>query len=270
MAGAVSCDTTPTAPEAAPLAESFHPLGVPFPEETVFHIEDNRIHFSLPEPYYILGIDEAGQFQRSAPGGKGGVTCSCEKEEGGCSPAQYGGQYGCVMTSCSKCTKKEIKVEGGGGNLTDFIIVHPEDNRFIDRWEDLKGQYILPPAFLEAEEFSSILKEVESDMYSTYPEASSATATKVIFIKINGYIVPLEIDAEIDNVSLSFMLDGSPGAASCACLSSGDCPRKNKAIAVWCDASACQSCALTGVVQDPNTGAQQGIRVQDGQFVAID
>lgn len=265
--GIIGCDTAPTVPEAAPAASEFHPLGVPFPDETVFHIDNDRIHFSLPAPYYLLGIDEAGAFQRSEPGGKGGVTCSCDKEEGGCSPAQYGEQYGWVMTSGSQCTKKEIKIEGGGGNLTDFIVVHPEHDRFIDLWEDLEGEYLLPAAFLEAEEFSSMLEEIESHIYT---EASSTAATKVVFIKLNGYIVPLEIDAEIDNTSLSFMLDGSPGAASCACLSGGNCPRNKKIIAVWCDASACQTCALTGVVEDPNTGAQQRIRVQDGRFVAID
>ncbi|HZI12945.1 MAG TPA: hypothetical protein VE153_21365 [Myxococcus sp.] len=37
--------------------------------------------------------------------GGDGITCTCNSGGGGCSPAKIGGNVGCVMSSCSNCSK---------------------------------------------------------------------------------------------------------------------------------------------------------------------
>ncbi|MEZ4907112.1 MAG: hypothetical protein R2771_05610 [Saprospiraceae bacterium] len=50
----------------------FH-FNIPFPEGTTFTIVDSELKFSVPLPYFIVGVDSIGNFFRSGEGGAGGM-----------------------------------------------------------------------------------------------------------------------------------------------------------------------------------------------------
>jgi hypothetical protein len=75
----------------------------PIPEgmKAVPDVKANRIRFLPNSPDTRTGNNM--EFLQEAEAG--GVTCTCDSGSGGCSPATAGSMVGCVMTSCTKCTK---------------------------------------------------------------------------------------------------------------------------------------------------------------------
>ncbi|RYZ43545.1 MAG: hypothetical protein EOO71_03030 [Myxococcaceae bacterium] len=74
---------------------------IPKGSKVVSDIQANRMLFvpestdtSRPE-MYLAPVEEGG----------GSVTCKCTSGSGGCSPAKVGSDVGCVMTTCSACSK---------------------------------------------------------------------------------------------------------------------------------------------------------------------
>jgi len=221
--------------------EHFLPFGMNFPEGTVFEESGNTIHFELPEPYYALGIRENGEFLRM---NGGGVTCTCNVETGGYSPVLSGGEYGCLMSSCSSCTKSSTNI-ATGETMARVAIFNPEGSGFVSGFEDLEGKTLLDPAFLDAPEIVKFLEELQAN----FIESTSRTK-KVVFINVYGHIVPIEIPSDIDNTSIAFRANVGDGGVSCECVSAGSCPKKSKLIVTYCDAANCQSCSMTGIIVD--------------------
>ena len=87
-------------------------------------------------------------------------------------------------------------------------------------------------------------------------EGKDLTKTQISFYQFSGYIIPIEIPYGSDTRSPYIQNWGTSGGAECSCNKGGsDCPKKNLfGTAVYCDASDCQSCTLSGTVYFPNTG----------------
>jgi len=220
--------------------QSFISFNLPFPEGTYFEIVESVLYFSLPEKYYLVGLDEKGNYHRSAPGGSGSVTCECT-EGSGCDPIRQGNDVGCLMKDgCSKCTKSSVSIIGVYQDLVDIIIMHPESSLFISDFSQIENQYFLPGSFLDYLEFENILNEIRLSQ-SKMPESDR----KIVFINAHGYILPIELKLGGDNVSIV------SEDISCSCNVSGSCPKKKHwSGVVWCDSDDCTKCTMSGLARN--------------------
>lgn len=242
----------------------FSSFGLPFPEGTSFSIVGNTLWFDLPEPYYVLGIGKNGQFYRGEPGVTAGVTCTCN-EGAGCDPIKSDNDYGCLMKSgCSKCTKSSATIVGTTQEMAQIIIVDPEAYLFVDDFSDLDGRNLLPHAFINSPQISSLLADLNALMPSSSPQGK-----KVVFINALGYILPIEVpaDDDFDTTSLSFVGGAGTGSGvTCTCNIAGkSCPKDSKWGVVWCNSDNCTSCTMTGRVINQD-GAERAFSEKDGRI----
>lgn len=185
----------------------FISFNIPFPKGTVFEIEGSELRFTPPQPYYIVGIDESGNYHRSVGGGSGRVTCECT-EGSGCDPIKNGNNIGCIMKDgCSSCDKSKSQIIGIEHKLNELVILHPESNLLITEFSQIENHYLLPNAFLEYAEVDNILSDIRSSQANLPGEEM-----EVVFINIHGYILPIELKMEEDNVSLKAI--GTDGGQS--------------------------------------------------------
>lgn len=245
--------------------DGFQSFNINFPPGTNFDLSGNVLRFDLPEPYYILGIDENGTFYRSEAGGGGSVTCECNQGSG-CDPIKNGDDYGCLMKSgCSKCTKSTSSIIGVGVALREIIVVHPEHDSWVNNFSKLNGQYLLPPAFVDSDEVANFVAELRARIGH-----SQSTARKVIFINMYGYIVPIEVpdDGEFDTTSVAFVSAEAAGGAgvTCSCNVSGSCPKESKWGVIWCNSDGCTKCTMSGRVVNPQ-GEELDFTSEGGRIV---
>lgn len=228
----------------------FRSFNMPFPEGTSVKFVDNVMHFTLPEPYYLLGVDAEGNFYRSLAGGSGSVTCTCKKGSG-CDPIKSGSDYGCLMKeNCSSCDKSSSSIAGVHDNLEHLLIMNPEYSLGVDVFEQLDQHFLLPPVFLEAQEFKEFFTQLQEQLKET-----ESTNTKVAFLNAYGYIAAVKIHDDQDNTSIAFKAIGGDGTAavSCSCNVAGkSCPKDSKFNVVWCNSDNCTSCTMSGRVIDRN------------------
>lgn len=226
------------------------------PEETQITEYDDHIDFKLPNGYMAYGVDENGNYQALSIGS---ITCTCKSGSGGCSPGKVGGQVACVMKDCNTCEKSGTSLSGGV-RLTDLIIVNLEEApvNFISEIRDLEDRIVLPSEFLNLDIIENVLIELEENLIQ-----SNSSETKIIPIEIYGYIVMIEVPADIDNTSIYI----SGGKESCGCNSGGNCPKNKKLIAVWCDATNCQSCTMSGTFTTPDGNFNYNFDVRNNRIV---
>lgn len=238
-------------------SNAFISFGLDFPIGTEILIEGNTLTYNLPEPYYILGIDDLGNYYMSQPGGEGGVTCTCNSGSGGCSPTKIKGKYGCAMSSCSNCSKSFTTPDHDDVVLKNAIIIDPEMSGFIQNLDDLDGKKLVPSEFMSSNEMQSLFQFIEGEV----DNIDSQNKIEIPLLAY-GHVVILRIPKEEDNTSLRFINQNnqdeiSPGfpdegGISCSCNSDGSCPKDWNVIATWCDATNCQSCTLSGIIKDKN------------------
>lgn len=239
-----------TAATSRSAPDGFQPFNIHFPPGTNFELSGNRLRFDLPEPYYILGIDENGTYYRSEAGGGGSVTCECTQGSG-CDPIKNGDDYGCLMKSgCSNCKKSTSSINGVGTAFREIIVVHPEYDAWVNNFSKLDGQYLLPPAFFDADEVANFVAELRARF-----NHAQTTARKAIFINMYGYIVPIEVpdDGEFDTTSVAFVSAEVAGGAgvTCSCNVNGSCPKESKWGVIWCNSDNCTKCTMSGKVVNP-------------------
>lgn len=242
---------------------NFKSFNIPFPVGTVFNLTVDELQFDLPEPFYILGIDAEGNFHRSIAGGGGSVTCTCTKGSG-CDPIKSGNDYGCLMKDgCSSCDKSTSSISGLNVDLIEFVIINPEFNISVDEFSQLNGHFLLPRNFIESNEVSDLLSELNTNMSQT-----STTEKKVAFLNAYGYIVPLEIPVDMDNTSISFRSIGGDGTGvTCSCNIAGkSCPKESKFGVVWCNSDNCTSCTMNGIISNDN-GEVRNLTVSNGLII---
>jgi hypothetical protein len=221
----------------------FIPFNMPFPEGTTFEIVESELRFTLPDPYYIIGKDQEGNFYRSDSGGSGGVTCACVKGLG-CDPIKSGGEYGCLMKdNCDSCLKSKSSIIGVHDQLDEIVIFNPNFNMFVDKFEHLNGKYLLPNSMIDLPEIIDLIQELQANYLESY-----SNETKITFINAFGYIIPLEIPADINNTSVYLRANETDGGEVCTCKVSGSCPKKTKFTVVWCDSDNCSKCSMSGIV----------------------
>lgn len=224
----------------------FTPFNIPFPEGTTFEITGNELHFTLPDPYFIVGYDSEGGFHQSTIGGSGGVTCKCT-EGSGCNPIKAKGEYGCLMTQkCKTCTQSSASISGVDVPLTNIAIFSSNINLFVDDFSQLDGKYLLPHNFLDFPPISDILTELQNNM-----QGGNTSDMKIVFLNLYDYILPIAVPSDMDNTSLSLASDnGGDRGEVCTCNIGASCPRKSKFGVVWCDADNCTSCTMRGIVSN--------------------
>ena len=255
LASLVGCTTESTVPEDTRFQGNeltfradhpdFSPFGIPFPEGTLFVFGEGELRFTLPDPYFAVGIDINGNYHTSAIGGSGSVTCTCT-EGSGCDPVKSGGDYGCLIKDgCSSCDKDKASISGVSVALEDIVILSSELDLFVETFKDLNEKYLLPAAFIDYEPIANLLGELERNFLE-----SAIGERKTIFINTYGYILPIEIPADIDNTSVAFLNGEGSGGETCSCNVAGDCPKKKKLIVVYCDSDNCTSCTMSGIVAD--------------------
>lgn len=220
-----------------------------FPENTLVEINGNTIHFDLPDGYSIVGITPQQTFFQSEYGASGSITCTCLKEDGGCSPAKSGDTYLCVMSSCSNCEKTN-SIAGSNYTFTDIIIINPDRQGPYSEAQNLDSKIVLPQKFINFELFLKPIKEFH-DRYSTIND----NKRKIVFYDLYGYIVPLDVPFSSDTYSAYISNDYNNTGVNCNCNEGKDCPKENvPLVGVYCDATNCKSCTLTASIKTPETG----------------
>jgi len=241
-------------------ASEFIPFGIPFPEGTVFQYEDGELIFTLPNPYFAVGIDANGNYHTSAIGGSGSVTCTCT-EGSGCDPVKSGGDYGCLMKhGCSSCDKENASISSVSAALSEIVILSSEFDLFVESFAKLNEKYLLPTAFIDYEPIADLLGELERNLLE-----SSVQERKTVLINAYGYILPIEVPADVDDTSIAFLNGGSSGGETCSCNVNGDCPRKKKLIVVYCDSDNCTSCTMSGIIVN-DSGVQMNLESKEGKI----
>lgn len=226
---------------------NFTPLNIPFPEGTSFDIIGSELHFKLPASYYIVGIDAHGNYHKTPNEPTGSVTCYCPEGKG-CHPGKFGGKYGClILGGCGSCERTDATLNGLSFPLIDFAIFNADFDLFVENFEEIEGKYLMPNSLLDYKEIKDLVKELQSNFIT-----SQTNKKTIVFINAFGYILPLEIPADMDNTSLR-VKGNSSGVVSIRCdcndkQEDAKCPRKQKMGISYCNADNCASCTLTGRV----------------------
>ncbi len=192
-------------------------------------------------------------------GGSGGVTCNCT-EGTGCDPIKMGGVYGCLMRDCSSCGKSATFIDGINAKLIDIAIFDANYNIFVDDFSQIDEHFLLPHLFIENPAIKKLVLGLENGSLESFTKEK-----KIIFINAYGYILPLEVPADIDDTSIAFkaLVNGSPGGGVCSCNTSGSCPKNKKYTVVWCDSSNCTSCTMAGKIIN-NSGTTKKMTTKNG------
>lgn len=227
-------------------------------------INGNTIQIVLPSPYMGIGVDSMGNYVYSKIGGTVSITCECKSGNGGCSPGQVGGTYACVMKECKNCSKLN-SIEDANFNtlLKEMIIVDTSEFSFIQSMEELEGKLILPNDFYNLPIVTLKLKELESHLLPS----SNIALRKLVPISLLGYIVFIDIPAEIDNTSPFLHVFGDSNSnTTCNCDIGTDCPYKSNIIAKWCDATNCKKCTMSGSVYSFDSKVVQSLSIINGRI----
>lgn len=227
-------------------------------------INGSTIQIVLPSPYMGIGVDSMGNYVYSKIGGTVSITCECKSGNGGCSPGQVGGTYACVMKECKNCSKLN-SIEDANLNtiLKEMIIVDTSEFSFIQSMEELEGKLILPQDFYNLPIVTSKLKELESHLLPS----SNITLRKLVPISLLGYIVFIDIPADIDNTSPFLHVFGDRNSnTTCNCDIGTDCPYKSKLVAKWCDATNCKKCTMSGSVYSFDSKVVQSLSIINGRI----
>lgn len=248
-----------------------------FPIGTVLEEINNTIYYTVPPDFEIIGAKDGGY---TGGTNKGSVNCNCDGGEGGCSPATVGGSYACVMTSCSSCKKKN-STRKPNNDLNDYDDFNYDDVQevaifeknkmvFFNNASELNGRRFLPAVFYDHPKIVEKLLELEQNLLSS----ENPNVKKMVFVDIFGYVIPIEIPADIDNTSPFAIADGTnssgnsgSGSISCTCNSKGSCPKKSKLIATWCEATDCSDCTLSGSVFNPGDPNPKDLSVVHNRIV---
>lgn len=222
-------------------SENLNYFSFKFPEGTEIVEADDKISFELPNGYLAYGISDNNVFSSFT---KGSITCKCTSGGGGCSPGKIGGNVACVMTTCDSCTKSGSSYLDNERFNEIGIFNMNEPMAFFSNAMELNGRIMLPSKFYELDIIEEQLKELEENLLP-----AETTETKIVPISLYGYVVLIEVAKNIDTTS-PYMITSS---VKCGCNSTGKCPKDSKLIAVWCDASDCQSCTMTTSIFDYST-----------------
>lgn len=172
------------------------------------------------------------------------ITCTCNVEQGGCSPFEGGGQSGCIMTSCSKCTKSGGEEEMAlGGSSSPTVVIRPATD-FVQTCGLITADY--------EKAYRDFLAKVYGADYEIDCEEETLAAEDRTWVLVD--IGGLSTVTRLPTGALPPALAGvqvSEVGTSCSCSSGGDCPKKSKfPCGTICDATNCQSCTMS-VVTDP-------------------
>ena len=244
----------------------FIPFNIPFPEGTSFEIVGNMLKFTLPQPYYIVGIDDEGTYFRSGEGGSGTITCECTSGTG-CDPIKSKEGVGCLMKDgCRSCNKTKSRIIGIDKDLVDITIFQPESNLFITNFNQLNNHYLLPKEFLGYSEIDSILSNILINQ-EELPESEKET----VFIDVHGYILLIELKMNGDNVSIKAGGGDDGSKDGCECKVAGhDCPLESHWTGTkWCNSNDCSKCTMHFSIKNSDD-ITKVFTTDEGGLISID
>jgi hypothetical protein len=170
--------------------------------------------------------------------GGGKVTCTCNKESGGCSPDESGN---CYMTTCSNCSKS-----------TSLAVILNDAGVRLATTEELGT---LPNVTSDMFKVPEVVQAIQAFNLQFYPEgqlpqfdaidgsnASAPDGYTFVAVYVFGHLSAFPIPTE-----MAKMVGGaSSGGLSCACNVGSGCPMDSTWGHKYCDASSCKSCTMSG------------------------
>lgn len=177
--------------------------------------------------------------------GHGDVTCTCNKESGGCNPDQAGN---CYMTSCSACSKTNsaVMLKAPDGE-SDIRFIQSKSALADNLPSTSKQLFDVLPVKQAIENFNKKYREYLVDEESYCKDKYSCEAREGhVFVAVNVYgsttYVPMK--EEITRFTSVGMV--VVRKLSCSCNTNGACPMDSTWGHKYCDAANCQSCTMHG------------------------
>lgn len=231
----------------------FSSFNLPFPEGTSFQELDSKLIFTLPEPFYIVGVDKDGNYHRSASGGTGSISC-IYSEGGENAPVNHNHEFSCKKKAdCNSC-KKIKAIEGVHNELVEIAIFNPDFDLFVDEFSHINNKMLLHHSLIKIPEVYEFLQEFEADFLP-----SETDQRKVAFVNMFGYILPLEIPADIDDSSLYLVSNrGESSVDVCRCNQQISCSKLRTLAVVSCGSyDRCSDCRMIGSVVNSDDEVMQ-------------
>lgn len=214
------------------LDENLDYFSFSFPKGTSIVESSNEINFVLPEGYIAYGVDSNKIFSSFTEGRVTRIHTT-QKEK----PFEYADSNG-------EGAIQSISSASGLAFVEMGIFNTEEPLRFFESPTELNGNFLLPASFYNLDIIQKVLVEIQDNLIT-----SEVSETKIVALSIFGYVVFVEVAADIDTVS-PYML---ASAVRCGCTD-GSSYLKNKALlAVHCDSYNCESSVLATGIYDGQT-----------------
>jgi hypothetical protein len=184
------------------------------------------------------------------------VTCTCQKETGGCSPFVSGTTTGCLMTSCTDCKKSPeaaqvaespasgpegfLRLDDADSNPAVFIGPMEEDTSYscTAPTEGARRAYEGFLASVYGPDYQIECGEIAQELEGMTPPLGYSWAV----VHVEGFASVALLPSAI----LPFQYEREPTSnVSCSCNVSGSCTRFIWACMHGCNASDCQSCTMS-------------------------
>lgn len=238
-----------------------------------------RIHFELPEDYYMVGRVDASFAELGGEVLKaesGDITCRCTEGSGGCTPFHAqgpGGEiWGCALDGgCAECVgsrSRVMEIEGREVRVPfeETAIVNLEVGiRVVTGHDELEELRCASSVLFEDPEVLAHLQRFAGQFQIDNVEEARTAATRAalpenyLMAPLNVYgnlvWVPVQRGASL-SVTLSQVVWEAErtigGGGSCSCSEgSGDCTYYRESIpfvgyAEWCGSDGCVACTLHG------------------------
>ncbi len=188
----------------------------------------------------------------------GDVTCTCNEETGGCSPFSGGGETGCIMTSCSECSKSGSESLGFRKGTLDGAVDHLRDNGsgvslVLKPAEQLSSYSCNPMSDRALETYENFLATVygpdfqlscEQIEQQHAIEGSPPLGYAWAVVQIDGYTGTTMLPREL--LPFDYVAPDQALGVSCSCNSDGTCPEESRwPCGTACNAADCASCTMS-------------------------
>lgn len=159
------------------------------------------------------------------------ITCTCTSGSGGCNPGYFGGNVGCVMTSCTSCSADGLKFVPFDTKHTGVTVASEQEQANLKPFDS--RLFDVPRVVEELDRFMADHGALKAD--------PANTEVRYIPINVYGYLAAVAVP--------SASKAGTSALAkvkiSCECQIGDECKHDSKFGVHWCDATECSRCKLT-------------------------
>jgi hypothetical protein len=251
--------------ELAQYEQYWHfPNGTAFGKMYDHEMEDSTLSFLLPANWKIIvsnGENEPLSYVY------GGIRCRCKKGSGGCSPVNYGNEFGCINANCEVCEGSLTNIVNDNETVTikeldtrDAVLINIADTVTpVFKFDNLIGRKMFSKVLTELPGFEQNILEAYYFIYGCkeksclpgfiFQENTPAPIEyKYIAILYFGTIAFIPVPDSADNTS-PYLPDWA--SHSCRCHNGSGCTPKSKLGVRYCEAGACTDCELNTIISVP-------------------